>query len=96
MWLCFFQAEDGIRALVRSRGLGDGYKRQVFDQAAIDAQARMPRLQGQRNTWFCGAWLGYGFHEDGLRSAVDVANRLGVAAPWLGKRQGSARELEVA
>ena len=72
------------------------YAHPVFDQAAIDAQARMPRLQGQRNTWFCGAWLGYGFHEDGLRSAVDVANRLGVAAPWLGKRQVSARELEVA
>ncbi|MBK6975514.1 MAG: FAD-dependent oxidoreductase [Sterolibacteriaceae bacterium] len=72
------------------------YAHPVFDQAAIDAQARMPRLQGQRNTWFCGAWLGYGFHEDGLRSAVDVANRLGVAAPWLGKRQASARELEVA
>jgi predicted NAD/FAD-binding protein len=39
-------------------------------------------LQGRNRTWFCGAWTGYGFHEDGLRSAVDVAAMLGVVAPW--------------
>lgn len=65
------------------------YAHPVFDQAAIDAQAQISRLQGQRNTWFCGAWLGYGFHEDGLRSAVDVAQRLGVAAPWLAGLHGT-------
>jgi predicted NAD/FAD-binding protein len=58
------------------------YAHPVFDRAAIDAQSGVARIQGQRNTWFCGAWLGYGFHEDGLRSALDVAARLGVAAPW--------------
>jgi predicted NAD/FAD-binding protein len=54
----------------------------VFDQAAIDAQAHLPALQGRQRSWFAGAWTGYGFHEDGLRSAVSVAAMLGVVAPW--------------
>lgn len=58
------------------------YEHPVFDQAAIDAQAHLPMLQGHRRTWFCGAWTGYGFHEDGLKSAVEVAAQLGVVAPW--------------
>jgi len=58
------------------------YDHPVFDQAAIDAQAHLPALQGRRHSWFAGAWTGYGFHEDGLRSAVDVAAMLGVVAPW--------------
>ncbi|MBI1396567.1 MAG: FAD-dependent oxidoreductase [Betaproteobacteria bacterium] len=58
------------------------YSHPVFDAAAIAAQQRLPGLQGGRRTWFCGAWTGHGFHEDGLRSAVAVANALGVKAPW--------------
>lgn len=61
---------------------GFEYDHPVFDQAAIDAQAHLPALQGSRRSWFAGAWTGYGFHEDGLRSAVDVAAMLGVVAPW--------------
>jgi predicted NAD/FAD-binding protein len=45
----------------------------VFDQAAIDAQPDVARLQGVRRTWFCGAWMGYGFHEDGLKAGQAVA-----------------------
>lgn len=52
------------------------YAHPVFDRAAVAAQQRLPALQGQRNTWFCGAWTGYGFHEDGLKSALDVVARL--------------------
>jgi uncharacterized protein len=52
------------------------YEHPVFDLAAIQAQQQLPALQGQRNTFFCGAWSGYGFHEDGLRSGLDVARRL--------------------
>ncbi|WP_284617833.1 NAD(P)/FAD-dependent oxidoreductase [Aquabacterium humicola] len=48
----------------------------IFDQAAIDAQRALPRLQGQRRSWFCGAWTGYGFHEDGLASGLAVADAL--------------------
>jgi predicted NAD/FAD-binding protein len=40
-------------------------------------------LQGRRNTWFCGAWFGSGFHEDGLQSGLAVAEQLGgVRRPW--------------
>ena len=58
------------------------YSHPIFDGPAIAAQLDLPRIQGQRRTWFCGAWTGYGFHEDGLRSGIAVANRLGVRAPW--------------
>jgi len=39
----------------------------VFDLAALKAQGDMAQLQGRQRTWFCGAWMGYGFHEDGLK-----------------------------
>jgi predicted NAD/FAD-binding protein len=55
----------------------------VFDFAALEAQVVLRGMQGQRNTWFCGAHLGHGFHEDGLVSAMHVAAALGVPAPWL-------------
>jgi predicted NAD/FAD-binding protein len=58
------------------------YAHPVFDQAAITAQARLAALQGQRGVYYAGAWGGYGFHEDGLKSALRVANALGVTAPW--------------
>jgi predicted NAD/FAD-binding protein len=48
----------------------------VFDARAVAAQPRMRALQGRQNTWFCGAWLGYGFHEDGLSSAIAVTDAL--------------------
>jgi hypothetical protein len=56
----------------------------VFDQAAIAAQGRIAGLQGRQGTWFAGAHLGHGFHEDGLASAVRVAKALGVSIPWEG------------
>lgn len=52
------------------------YAHPVFDRKAIAAQARVPLLQGQRHTWFCGAWTRYGFHEDGLMSGLAVAEGL--------------------
>jgi len=58
------------------------YRHPQFDAAAMRAQARLPALQGQGGVWFAGAWTGWGFHEDGIASAVRVAAALGVAAPW--------------
>lgn len=52
------------------------YAHPVFDQAAIEAQRALPELQGRQHTWFCGAWAGYGFHEDGLKSGLAVAEAL--------------------
>jgi uncharacterized protein len=53
-----------------------------FNAAAFTAQKRLHEIQGQRHTWFCGAWTGYGFHEDGLQSGLAVAEALGAVAPW--------------
>ncbi len=58
------------------------YDHPIFDTAAIDAQQKLAELQGARRSWYCGAWCGYGFHEDGLAAAERVALGLGVAAPW--------------
>lgn len=58
------------------------YAHPVLDGAAVAAQQRLPEVQGTNGIWLAGAWSGYGFHEDGLRSALAVANALGVRAPW--------------
>ncbi len=52
------------------------YAHPVFDAAAIAAQQRLPAVQGTNGVWFAGAWTGYGFHEDGLKSGLAVAERL--------------------
>ncbi len=54
------------------------YAHPVFDAAAVRAQGRRSEIQGHRGTYYCGAYWGYGFHEDGVRSAYDVARLLGV------------------
>jgi predicted NAD/FAD-binding protein len=59
------------------------YEHPLFDVAAGRAQRRLWSLQGVRNTWFCGAYFGSGFHEDGLQSGLAVAEALGgVRRPW--------------
>jgi predicted NAD/FAD-binding protein len=52
------------------------YAHPIFDESAIAAQNNLPLIQGTNNTWFCGAWTGYGFHEDGLRSGELVAQAI--------------------
>lgn len=54
------------------------YQHPVLDLATVRAQRRRHEINGRRHTWFCGAYWGYGFHEDGVRSAVEVCERLGV------------------
>jgi len=58
------------------------YQHPVFDLAALRAQVDLQQLQGRQRTFYCGSYTGYGFHEDGFRSAVQVAEMLGVALPW--------------
>ena len=59
------------------------YHHPIFDRAAMEAQQRLWTLQGRRGTWFCGAYFGSGFHEDGLQSGLAVAEAIGgVKRPW--------------
>lgn len=59
------------------------YSHPYFDKTSLAAQSDLHRLQGRRRTWFCGAYFGYGFHEDGLQSGLAVAEALGgVKRPW--------------
>jgi uncharacterized protein len=63
-----------LRPIAPQHVLGEyAYTHPVFDAAAMKAQRRIPWLQGQQNTYFCGAWMGYGFHEDGLKAGVAAA-----------------------
>ncbi len=64
------------------------YAHPVFDGPAIAAQRRLASISGQKGVWFCGAWNGYGFHEDGLKSGLKVANALGCNASWQGGEAG--------
>jgi predicted NAD/FAD-binding protein len=57
------------------------YRHPVYTQSSVAAQSRRAEIQGQRKTWFAGAYWGWGFHEDGLRSAVDVCTALMSDAP---------------
>ena len=71
---------DVDRSLIHGSYL---YDHPVFTRAAIEAQQRLWELQGRQRTWFCGAWFGYGFHEDGLQSGLAVAEALGgLKRPW--------------
>lgn len=58
------------------------FKHPALDRAAIAAQDQLPSIRGHDRLWFCGAWQRYGFHEDGLASAIAVAEALGCAVPW--------------
>jgi predicted NAD/FAD-binding protein len=70
------------------------YAHPQYDAAAIAAQGRIDDIQGVRRTWFCGAWTGFGFHEDGLVSGVRVAEALGGSVPWRAERRPMAEAAE--
>jgi len=52
------------------------YAHPVFDLAAVRAQRQLPAIQGADGVWLAGAWTGYGFHEDGLKSGLAVAQAI--------------------
>lgn len=59
------------------------FEHPVFDAVAIRNQPNLHLIQGKNRVWFCGAYQRYGFHEDGLQSAVAVARQMGIEPPWL-------------
>ena len=59
------------------------YEHPLFDAKAIAAQRDLWQIQGVQRAWFAGAWMGYGFHEDGLQSGLEIAERIGPQLrPW--------------
>lgn len=68
-------AEDAI--FYRTR-----YAHPIFSVETESAKAQIQERQGRGHVWYCGAWLGHGFHEDGLKSAIRVAEKFGVQPPW--------------
>jgi len=59
------------------------YEHPLFNVETYRAQRELWSLQGRRNTWFCGAYFGAGFHEDAIQSGLAVAEELGsVRRPW--------------
>jgi len=66
-----------VQPIARNLIMGEfDYAHPVFDAAALRAQQALPDLQGRQHSYFCGAWTGYGFHEDGLKSGLEVARLL--------------------
>ncbi|NBN62405.1 NAD(P)-binding protein [Microvirga tunisiensis] len=67
------------------------YDHPQFDGAALAAQRQVKDIQGVNGTWYCGAWNGHGFHEDGLVSGLAVARAFGAVLPWdtLGQAGGT-------
>ena len=58
------------------------YKHPIYNAAAVRSQSRLAEIQGTRGLWYAGAWTGYGFHEDGFKSGIDVGRKLGGQVPW--------------
>jgi predicted NAD/FAD-binding protein len=69
------------------------YAHPVFDVAAVAAQRRLPEIQGTSRTWYCGAWCGYGFHEDGLKAGLAAAEGVRHWAASAARLAGSALPL---
>jgi len=59
------------------------YEHPIFDNKAIQSQKLISRIQGKDNIWYCGSYLGYGFHEDGIKSGLNIAEQIGTRKrPW--------------
>ncbi len=75
-----------LREIARKHIMGEfDYSHPVFDAAAIRAQQQLAALQGLQHSYFCGAWTGYGFHEDGLKSGLQAARQLLLETAGAGK-----------
>ena len=63
------------------------YSHPILDNNAIKIQKKLSSIQGKNNLWFCGAWTGFGFHEDGVKSAVEIANSHNIDLPWFQSKE---------
>lgn len=58
------------------------YDHPILDENALIGQSKLKDIQGENNIWFAGAWTKYGFHEDGIKSGIAIAEKLGCKIPW--------------
>ena len=63
------------------------YSHPILDNNAINIQKKLSSIQGKNNLWFCGAWTGFGFHEDGVKSAVEIASSHNIHLPWFQSKE---------
>ena len=63
------------------------YSHPILDNNAINIQKKLSSIQGKNNLWFCGAWTGFGFHDDGVKSAVEIANSHNIDLPWFQSKE---------
>ena len=63
------------------------YSHPILDNNSINIQKKLSSIQGKNNLWFCGAWTGFGFHEDGVKSAVEIANSHNIDLPWFQSKE---------
>ena len=63
------------------------YSHPILDNNAIKIQNCLSAIQGKNKIWFCGAWTGFGFHEDGIKSAVEVSKKFNIHLPWLNNKE---------
>ena len=63
------------------------YSHPILDNNAINIQKKLSSIQGKNNLWFCGAWTGFGVHEDGVKSAIEIANSHNIDLPWFQSKE---------
>lgn len=86
----FVTLNPRVAAVVRDVIHRETYEHPMFDLRAMEAQRRLWSLQGVKRTWYCGAYFGAGFHEDGLQSGLAAAEALGgVRRPWAVRDESS-------
>ena len=61
------------------------YEHPIFNNSTNKAQKLINKIQGKDNIYFVGAWLGYGFHEDGISSAIEISKYFDIKVPWIEK-----------
>ena len=58
------------------------FEHPIFNLDTLEAQKNLSKIQGVKNTYYCGSYFGYGFHEDGIQSSASVSKLLNVDLPW--------------
>ena len=71
-----------IKSLIHKKII---YEHPIFNNSTNKAQKLMDEIQGKDNIYYAGAWLGYGFHEDGISSAIEISKYFDIKVPWIEK-----------